>query len=241
MVNSLVESLLVVVASLVAIAVFLAFVNAVKSRKQAGDSDADGGGKWWSMKYLWEIPISLVVVAAFWGVLGASGGTSSGSAGTWLQAIQAPSLARVVEIKNDYWFHILFVLGIIYFLAARAEKKETKEASQAIVAIVAIVAFMLFIGFPMWVWVTGPSTAAAASNAQVLSMPPGGKSELISIPPGKSVVVNGEDIRLHCGYRDGHEESYLAGERPCSDGDKPFVWATNLRANKPNAITYFYK
>lgn len=140
--------------------------------------------------------------------------------------------------SREHWLPVLLIWGTF---AALVALNMSGAAAKALQWVMAVTAFMLFIGFPVWVWVTGPSTAVAASNAHVLSMPPGGKSALIAISPGKSVVVDGEDIRLHCVYRDGHEESYLAGEKPCTNGDKPFIYATNLRANKPNAITYFYK
>lgn len=231
----MVNSLLVAVVSLAAIALFLAFINAIKSRKQAGTGGTNGNDeKWWSMKYLWAIPISLVGIAILWGTFGTSG-TPSGSAGTWLQA---PSLATVVEWKNVYWLPILIVLGVVYFLAARSEEEVVKETATAVLA---ITAFMLFIGFPVWVWVTGPSTAATASNAPVLSMAPGGKSELVAVPSGMRVVMHGEDIRYHCMYQDGHEESFIKGEPACKDGHVPFVYATNLRTDKGNAVTYSYK
>lgn len=118
---------------------------------------------------------------------------------------KSPSLAEVVEWKNVYWLPILIVLGVVYFLAARSEEKVAKETATAVLA---ISAFMLFIGFPVWVWVTGPSTAAVASNAQVLSMPPGGKSARIPVLYQKQVVISGEDFRYHCVYQDGHEESF---------------------------------
>ena len=216
--------LLAAAISLAAIALFLGVVNMLKSRKQTGNGDG-----WWSMKYLWVIPLILVGVAIFYFGVNPLG---------W----KSPNLVDVVAMKNAHWLPILVVLTILYFLATRAEKKETEEAAQAAVAIVAIVAFMLFVGFPAWTWVTGPSSSGASQHeANTLSMPPGGKSKRVAVPPGMSIVVNGEDIRLHCVYRDGHEESYVAGERPCTSGDKPFVYATNLRPNEPNIATYSYK
>jgi len=151
---------------------------------------------------------------------------------------ESPTLATVVEWKNAYWLPILGILVIVFVLAGYADKPVTTEATRVTTA---LVAFMLFIGFPVWVWATGPSTVPAASDVRVLSMAPGGKSELIPIPSGKSVEVNGEDIRIHCIYRDGHEESYVEGEHPCKNGNKPFIYATNLRTDKGNAITYSYK
>lgn len=229
----MVNSLLVAVVSLAAIALFLAFINAIKSRKQASTGGTNGNDeKWWSMKYLWAVPITVIGVVVLWGVLGTPGSTSSGSAGTWLKTLQAPSLATVVEWKNVYWLPILIVLGVVYFLAARSEEKVVKETATAVLA---ISAFMLFIGFPVWVWATGPSTAP------VLSMAPGGKSELVAVPSGMRVVMHGEDIRYHCMYQDGHEESFIKGEPACKDGHVPFVYATNLRTDKGNAVTYSYK
>ncbi|MFA5996253.1 MAG: hypothetical protein WC790_00810 [Candidatus Paceibacterota bacterium] len=151
---------------------------------------------------------------------------------------ESPSLAKVVEWKNVYWLPILIVLGVVYFLAARSEEKVAKETATAVLA---ISVFMLFIGFPVWVWVTGPSTAVTASEARVLSMPPGGKSARIPVPYQKQVVMSGEDFRYHCVYQDGHEESFGEGERSCASGNLPFVYATNLRAKEGNVVTYSYK
>lgn len=209
--------LLAAAISLAAIALFLGVVNMLKSRKQTGNGDG-----WWSMKYLWVIPLIIVGVAIFYFGVNPLG---------W----KSPNLVDVVAMKNAYWFHILVVLTILYFLATRAEKKETKEATQAVVA---TVAFMLFVGFPAWVWVTGPSSS---NEANTLSMPPGGKSNRVAVPPGMRVVMNGKDIRYHCMYADGHEESFVEGGAPCSSGHVPFVYATNLRPSEPNAVTYSYK
>lgn len=84
-------------------------------------------------------------------------------------------------------------------------------------------------------------TTTAANEARVLSMPPGGKSMLVSVPSGMRVVMNGEDIRYHCVYADGHEESFVKGGPPCKNGNMPFVYATNLREKESNAVTYSYK
>ena len=212
--------LLTAAISLAAIALFLGVVNMLKSRKQTGNGDG-----WWSMKYLWVIPLILVGVAIFYFGVNPLG---------W----KSPSLVDVVAMKNAYWFHILIVLGVVYFLAARSEEKVAKETATAVLA---ISAFMLFIGFPVWVWVTGPSTAVAASEARVLSMPPGGKSARIPVPYQKQVVMDGKDFRYHCVYQDGREESFGEGERPCTSGNLPFVYATNLRAKESNVVTYSYK
>lgn len=134
--------------------------------------------------------------------------------------------------SREHWLPVLLIWGTF---AALIALNMSGAAAKTLQWMLAVVAFVLFIGFPVWVWATGPSTAP------VLSMAPGGKSELVAVPSGMRVVMHGEDIRYHCMYQDGHEESFVKGEPACKDGHVPFVYATNLRTDKGNAVTYSYK
>lgn len=73
--------------------------------------------------------------------------------GIYTPSWESPSLAEVVEWKSTYWLPILVGLAIVYALAGYAT-----AVTEVARAIVLAVAFMLFIGFPVWVWTTGPST-----------------------------------------------------------------------------------
>lgn len=158
---------------------------------------------------------------------------------------KTPSLATVVEWKSTYWLPILVGLGIVYAFAGYAKtviaEAQTKAVATVFMHFVEAAAFMLFIGFPVWVRVTGPNTAAA-SNEWVLTMPPGGETEHIPATSKKFIVMRGKDFRYHCKYADGHEESFGRGDQPaCEDGDVLYAWASNLRKEESNAITYFYR
>lgn len=84
------------------------------------------------------------------------------------------------------------------------------------------------------------ANAQQQSEAMLLHMAPGGKSKRTPVPFMKRVVMSGKDFRYHCLYADGHEESFVPGEKPCSDGDLPLVYASNLRPNEPNDVAISY-
>lgn len=83
--------------------------------------------------------------------------------------------------------------------------------------------------------------SSTGERRKMLAIQPGGKSERIPVPFHMRVTMAGKDYRHHCVYADGHEESFVSGERPCASGDMPFVYATNLRPHEPNVVTYFYE
>jgi hypothetical protein len=77
--------------------------------------------------------------------------------------------------------------------------------------------------------------------ATVIILSPGGVSDRIPVPYMKKVVMGGKDFHMHCVYANKAEESFRPGiDKPCSDGDLPYVYASNDRGDKPNAITYSY-
>lgn len=88
---------------------------------------------------------------------------------------------------------------------------------------------------------TASTSYKQPDKAMMLTIQPGGKSERIPVPYQMHVDMNGKDFRFNCVYADGHEESFVPGERSCSNGDMPFVYATNIRTDGPNVITYSYE
>lgn len=89
-------------------------------------------------------------------------------------------------------------------------------------------------------WANTPSSSSSGKSQQVLLLAPGEKSR-IPVPPGRRVVVKGDDFALSCLYRNGHEITVIPGKESCPDGDMPFVRVTNLRSTKKNALTYSYE
>jgi len=148
--------------------------------------------------------------------------------GTW----QSPSPGAVWEFTKSYWLLIAMVLGIPFGILYLVQKPWAKDLQRLLV----VVAAALFIGLPVVNFFWGEKQA----EKQVLPMSPGGKSQLVPVPQGMTVMMRGEDFRYHCVYGDGHEESYGKGEPRCPDGHMPFVYATNSRAKEANVVTYFY-
>ena len=147
---------------------------------------------------------------------------------------ESPSLAKVMEWKNAYWLPIFVASAVFYALAAY-----TGKAAETVRGFLIAVLAMLFVGFPAWVWIFTP--AAPQEEAMLLQIPGGGKSKYVPVPRGMRVVMSGEDFRFHCVYADGHEESFAEGERSCSSGNMPFVYATNLRTGQANMVSYSFK
>ena len=73
-----------------------------------------------------------------------------------------------------------------------------------------------------------------------VTLPPRGKSEHISQPPGKRVMVDGKQFRYHCVYADGSEQSFVPGGAPCPGGNMPFVYVSN-ESNESNVVSYAYE
>lgn len=158
---------------------------------------------------------------------------------------KSPGLAEVVEWKNAYWLPILVGLAIVYALAGYAT-----TVTEVARAIVLAVAFMLFIGFPVWVWVTGPSTTPRATRVEVplasspqsswskLAIPALGRSEQIPVPPGMKAVMAGNRFVLHTVYVDGRDCSFKESGI-CPPGAYAGIYAVN-EAEETNTVSYAF-
>ncbi len=177
-------------------------------------------------------------------ILGAAGvlyafGSIPGPSG-WLPPWRTPSLASAVRWSQANWFPLLVLWGILATFVALYAPKAAQKVLQWLLA---GIAFLLLIGLPMWVGVEEFRHAREQPRKEklpILRLAPGGKSEPIAVPYPMRVVIHGKDFQYHCMYADGHEETFRPGERPCSDGDMPFVYATNDRKDAPNVLTYSY-
>ena len=218
-----------ILGSIVLVAIFwVAYLIATrKSTRNLSTSTAipptlPGGsnGKWYEQYggYMWSV--LLVIVgggAVLWGMY------------------HPVRLADAVQWR-EYWFPLLALWGFAAALVALNAKAFGAAAAKTLQWVLAGAMFILFIGLPVVNFFWGEKQA----EKQVLPMSPGGKSQLVPVPQGMTVMMRGEDFRYHCVYGDGHEESYGKGEPRCPDGHMPFVYATNSRAKEANVVTYFY-
>jgi hypothetical protein len=85
-----------------------------------------------------------------------------------------------------------------------------------------------------------PLASQPVSEWAKLTIPVGGKSRIISVPPGMHAVVTGTRATLHTVYTDGHE-SEIAIESAGSNPDGPIagIYVTN-EAKTPNIVYYAF-
>ncbi|MFA5744774.1 MAG: hypothetical protein WC887_01010 [Candidatus Paceibacterota bacterium] len=203
-------------------------------------SSANKGGKDdqtnpnWFKNNLWTVILVLVGVVIF-------------IFGIFLK--KSPDLADVGSWSRNHWLTILILWGIIAGLIALNAGK----AAKTLQAVIATIVFALFIGFPIIGWVadSGSTDQHRAVSAQAsiplasapvaewpkIILPPGGKSELIPVPSGMHIVMNGDDFLLHNVYTDGHESAF--GEPSCVDGPLAGAYATN-KTRKTNIVSYAF-
>ena len=119
--------------------------------------------------------------------------------------------------------------------------KFRRTARNAIIAITIIVVLTIITCVGSSHIKSGPQKQSGVEK-QVFTMPAGvgEKTELIPVPTGMRVKMDGNDFRYNCVYRDGHEVSFGKGDDPCPDGDMPFVYASNTRKKEANAISISY-
>ncbi|MFZ2983625.1 MAG: hypothetical protein WA053_00925 [Minisyncoccia bacterium] len=178
--------------------------------------------------------------------------------GIYSLSSNSPSLASTVAWARAHWLAVLALSAILYALIT-IFAKAMKEVGEGLGWMLTAALFMLYVGFPIWVALVEPSsaptaptasasapatasTSASAPKAQMLTMEAGGKSERVRVPFQKRVLMHGRDFRYHCLYGDGHEESFLPGDgHTCTKGDMPYVFATNIRYDLPNVVTYSYE
>lgn len=168
---------------------------------------------------------------------------------------KSPSLTGAVGWSRENWLWVIILVGILMAIVG-LNAVYLKGGAWALQAVLLLALFLLFIGLPVWFWLVGLFSPAQpspprpevplASKLRVaerpkLTMAPGGESERIPVPPGMRVVMDGDDFRFYCVYRDGHEESFGEGEKACSDGDMLFVYARNEREKEANIVSYAYK
>ncbi len=176
--------------------------------------------------------------------------------------------SEIGQFGSRYWLQIVIGWGIFAALIA-LNKEVFGTATKTLQGVLAGIVFFLLVGFPTWSWISGPSGTLAVKTvaqaplkepAQILPqnapklplakdlkqeewpqlvLAEDGESERIPIPFKMRVVTFGEDFRVHCVYRDGHEIDFGKGEEPCPDGDMPYVYVTN-EAEGPNMISYAY-
>lgn len=195
----------------------------------------------WVTEYLWSILLVIAgLVIFFQGIY-------------FSNAWESPSFALVGRWSWTHWLQ-LFALAGIGSALLKLQKERLGAAESVLQSLLVTVMVTAFLVCPVIGWFEGvgasshrvqqPASSESykqPNKAMMLSIEPGGKSERIPVPFQMHVVMNGKDFRFHCVYADGHEESFITGERPCSDGDMPFVYATNTRGNEPNVITYSYE
>jgi len=164
-----------------------------------------------------------------------------------------PNLTTIGSWGRNHWFSLLLLWGIG---AALVWLNATPCVAKVLQSVLAGVVTAMLVVFPLWGWMkSAPAPARAAtarpenalaSVAQPKTLAiPGGvgqKSEQIPVPFPKRLVMLGEDYRAHCRYNDGHEESFVPGEKeaPCRGGDVQFVYATNLKEEE-NVVAYYYR
>ncbi|MFA6018579.1 MAG: hypothetical protein WC776_05400 [Patescibacteria group bacterium] len=184
---------------------------------------------------IWTILLALVAaVICYFGIYSPS----------W----ENPTLAEFVNRCRDNWLWVLIFSGILYFLI----KRIAGESAKTLHGVLLMALIAIFFALPVWFWLVSPSGSGGTKSTiplvrelpvaerPKLVLPPKGKSKRIPVPQGMHVVMSGEDFRFHCVYQDGHEESFGAGESACSDGNMPFVYATNNREKEQNIVSYAY-
>ena len=207
--------LFVVFVVLVVLALLLGGLLWLRKKRQAGQPV---GVNWFRDYWIHLVVGALVVLGIvallFWGVPSVSAPPSL--------SLESPDLKTVWAGTKFVWLWALlgcigmFVLGSVF-------------PRFKILQGLSLLAFvLLFVVFPILGWITGPSTPSThatrtevplASSPQSswpkLVIPAGGKSELIAVPPGMHIVMNGNNFRVHNVYTDGKDcafgESCIAG------------------------------
>lgn len=156
-------------------------------------------------------------------------------------------VADVGNLSQKYWLQIFIVYGVgAGLIWLNADEKSAKVLQKVLAG--GVIALLVVI--PWYSWVSSPSSTPHQNSLSKIpmksdpkefrmSLAKNGTSERIPVDPGKTVAMFGEEFRLHCVYRDGHEVSFRKGETPCPKGDMPWVYVTN-EARETNIILYTY-
>ena len=170
--------------------------------------------------------------------------------GLYAPLIESPRFVDVGSWSWLHWLPLLLLWGImIVLINLYTENERTKKTLQEVLA---GVVFMLFVGASIIGYFSGtgevsdnslygphseiPLASAPRSSWPKLTMPAGGVSPRIAVPPNMHVVMIGNEFLLHNVYQDGHECTF--GE-PCINGPLAAVYATN-EATRTNVISYAY-
>ena len=215
-------------AVIVVIAIYVAYGIATKKFLVKLPNGLPGVGDW---KGGTKFPVLAIGIVAFlWSIYGVPGVRPAGM-GNW---------------GKEYWLQILIVWITLGVLLALSEMPKMFQW------VLAGTALGLLIVLPIWSAASSPSkdsgvcsrsdiprVCEARSSWPKLVLQEGWVSPHLSVPPHMRPVLVGEEFRVHCVYRNGHEVSFGKGEEPCPEGDMPFVYAENI-AKGENTIIYAF-
>ena len=170
--------------------------------------------------------------------------------GLYAPIVESPHLSEVGTWSWLHWLPLLLLWGIVAVLINLYTKNE--RSKKTLQKVLAGVVFMLFVGASIIGYFSGtedisgnslygphseiPLANAPRSSWPKLTMPAGGVSPRIAVPPNMHVVMIGNEFLLHNVYQDGHECTF--GE-PCINGPLAAVYATN-QATETNIISYAF-
>jgi len=203
-----------------ALAALLAAVNVFKSKKQTKEN----GIKEWLGK----------LSQNFWTILLVITGAIVLHHGLYASKLETPSLASTGSWSQDHWLWILVFAIILAILITRILSGGTAAMLQTILW---VSVFLLLIGFPAWNGIVGtsnthqpssrsetPLASSPQSSWLKLTIPAGGRSAHIPVPPDMHMTAVGNNFRLHNVFVDGSECAF--GEQ-CTDGPLAGVYVTN--------------
>ncbi|HUY62764.1 MAG TPA: hypothetical protein VMV50_03180 [Candidatus Paceibacterota bacterium] len=181
-----------------------------------------GEGWYWSGVYIKNPPTMAAISSLWWkhwaavGLILATLVASLGVIGLLIPKWQE-------RMKQHQWVAVWVVLAMLFVLPALSWLLSGKAPSAAYAPKASI-----------------PLTSQSVDSWPKVMLPRGGRSANIPVPQQMRVTFDGEDVRIHCVYRDGHESSFVIGGNPCPSGDMPYVYVTNMRKADPNVVSYAY-
>lgn len=159
-------------------------------------------------------------------------------AGICCLGLYAPGMKtlKITDMGDWSWSHWIPLLALWGILAAIVAIN-AKTAAKVLQGILMWAMIVLFIIIPAFTWVTGignhfmnppaPPPAIEKMEGDMI-LPVGGKSSLVTVPKGKTLTWTGKrGFRIHCVYRDGHEEAFLPGTGGGCTGDAPYGYTSN--------------
>lgn len=240
---------------LAVLAVFLVVLlvrNAWKHEKKKGDGSKDDTVK--TEKKDQRKWAETLASRVFWNSLVLGGGIF---AFVWWKFYGTEVSPRDVGSWSwNYWLHALVLWGIAAILVKLNASDGWATALQK--TLVGIV-FTFLVVLPVWSWwasspskaatngdrvevpfVQGPKSSWPEPSWPTLTLEKEGEKKHFSFLPWQRPVFYGKEIRVHCGYRDGHTVSFGKDEEPCPEGDMVSVDVENL-AKGVNTVYYAFK